>query len=147
MWYRHRRGWGWGGLPIPLFFVLFFVFGHSILSFLVSMVIIGFLFVLIRAVVTSTSQPGITGIPPSQQQYQPPYQPYQPYQQPYQPYQPQSSTVYDEQPYDPYQQGYRPQQSQPQETEDRYSSERPAYQQYEQPEVEYPEEELPPMQQ
>jgi hypothetical protein len=139
MWYRHRRGrWGWGGFPI--FFFLILLWSHSFFSILISMVILGFLFMLFRAIAASTSQPGITGIPRSQQPYQQPYQLYQPYQ-------PQSSTVYEEPPFEPYQQGYQQQSQQAQESDPLYSDEHPAYQQYEQPLVEYPQEELPPMEQ
>lgn len=149
--YRYRRGgWGWRGFPIPLFFLLFFIWGHSIGSFLISIGIMIVLYLLIRGLMASTSQPGITGTPPTQttNPYQQPYQPYQqyqPYQSPYtQPEQDTSS--YDEQLYQPYQQGYQPQQAQkPQAAEKDY--EQTAYEQYEQPEAQYPQEELPPMQQ
>lgn len=145
MWYRHRRGrWGMRGFPIPLFFLLFLIGGHSIGSFLIGIGIMIFVYLLLKALMSSTSQPGITGTPPMQsnQPYQQPYQPYSPYQQ-------QGYSPYDAQPYQPYQQGYQPQQSSYESPAQAKGQEyeHPAYEQYEQPEAQYPQEELPPMEQ
>jgi len=131
--YRYRRNrWGWRGFPIPLFFILFFVGGHSWISFLVSVGVVVLIFLLIRWLLISTSGPGISGVPPTVNQ---PYQ-----QQDYSPsYQP---------PYQPYQQGYQGPQSGYEQSGQKYQGpeQRQEYEQYEQPQAEYPQE-MPPMEQ
>lgn len=142
--YRHRRQrWGWRGFPIPLFFILFFVGGHSWVSFLIGAGIMLLVFLLLRWLLISTSRPGISGIPPvTNPPYQQPYkqQGYTPYYEPppYQPYQP----------YRPYEQGYQaPQAGYKQGGQEYHSPEQRSEQvQYEQPQVQYPQE-MPPMEQ
>lgn len=132
MWYRHRRNrWGWRGFPLPLFFVLFFLGGHSWASLVISVGLVVLFFLLVRWLVTSTSRPGITGGTPVT------YQPYQyPYQQP----------SYHEPPYQPYQQGYQAPQARYEQSgqEYQYSEPRSEYDQYERPQAQYPQE-MPPM--
>ncbi|SRR6266568_32615 len=140
--YRYRRHrWGWRGFPIPLFFILFFASGHSWISFLISAGVMVLVFLLLRWLLASTSQPGISGVPPNQRPYQ--QQGHSPYNEPpaYQPYQP----------YRPYEQGYQAPQGGYEQSGQEYRypeqrSEQVENVQYEQPQVQYPQE-MPPMEQ
>ncbi|GHO94779.1 hypothetical protein KSF_048270 [Reticulibacter mediterranei] len=136
--YRYHRPRRWRGrffLPF-IFFAVFASFGHGpigILTWVVPIIILLALGAIVRDRWLMYQQP--------YQSNQPPYQ-----QNTY------SDQYYRPQTYTPYQQGYRPQEAaeQPRETyqegERTYSgSQQEQYQEYEQPQAQYPEQ-LPPMQ-
>jgi len=138
--YRRRRR-GWIGFPLPLVFLLIFVFTQSMTGFIVSIAIMVILWALIAA---SSSGQRRWNMPPMNQPpvYQPPA--YQPpvYQPPYQPYAPPPEPTYT-----PYEQGYQSEQPKAESTEPESSAEASSETQYEeQPQAQYPQE-LPPMQQ
>jgi hypothetical protein len=123
----YRRPRGIYGFPWFLLFIFMFSF-HSWGVFLTILFVVFFINLLIRAV-ASTKPSANT----------PPYQPRngnaQPYYQPYQ------------QPYQPYQQGYQTPQETYTEAGQQYQYPDPSnYEEYEQPQAQYPEQ-MPPMQQ
>ena len=126
---RRRRPRGIYGFPWLLFFIIFFNL-HSLPWILMTLVTVGFVFLIVKAFATTgvsrNSAPNTMG---AQQPY------YQPRQQPHQP--PQESY------YQPYEQGYLA----PREGERQYQYPVPeTYDQYEQPQAQYPEQ-MPPMEQ
>ena len=128
MQYRNRRTrWGARGFPwIPFFFILFFT--HSWVGFMISIVILVLLYIMMQAFFAASAGIGNQYAAPMANQ-----QP-QPHEEPYQ------------QPYQSYQQGYQPVPVTYQEGEQQSQYLRPQPE-YEQPQVSYPEEELPPMEQ
>ena len=135
--YRNSRGGnrrmrGAYGFPWLLFFIFFFNF-HSLAWLMITIGIIVFFSLIVRAFASSASNAGSNPMgnwTQSQQTYRPYQQPYQ--QQPY---------------YQPYEQGYQAPQESYSEGGQQYQY--PAsveYDQYEQPQAQYPEE-MPPMQQ
>jgi hypothetical protein len=137
--YRYHRPRRWrGGFFLPFIFISVFAsFGHGpigILTWVVPIIIILALTAIVRERWSLYQQPYQNNQPPSYQQniYSDQY------------YRPQQT-------YTPYQQGYRPQEAveQPRETyqegERAYSgSQQEQYQEYEQPQAQYPEQ-MPPM--
>jgi hypothetical protein len=123
-----RRMRGIYGFPWLLFVIILFNF-HSLPWIIMTFIVMGFVFLIIKAFMT-TSNAATNGMR-SQQTYQP-------YQQPTPIYQP---------PYQPYEQGYQAPPEAYQEAEQQ--SDYPVsetYDQYEQPQAQYPEQ-MPPMQQ
>ncbi len=136
-----RRMRRFGGFPFVLPFIILVISHGSFGAFVASFLMIMIFFLIARALMGSLFGAPMNGNYQQQQYYQPPYQPYQPYQQSYEPYQ---------QPYQSYEQGYQPQSGATgpyQEGElGEQSYQSPAqYDQYEQPQVQYPEQ-MPPMQ-
>ena len=128
MLYRNRRNrWGARSFPwLPFFIILFFT--HSWVGFMISIGILVFFSILMKAIFAASTGVGNQyAIPMANQQPQPHEEPYQ-------------------QPYQPYQQGYQPMPMTYQEGEQQSQYSRPQPE-YEQPQVSYPEEELPPIQQ
>jgi hypothetical protein len=127
----NRRPRGIYGFPWWLFFIFFFNF-HSIAWFVISIGIIVMVSLLIRAATSSGSNAGARS---SQMQQTPYYQPKQQY------YQPPAQT---QQPYQSYEQGYQPARETYNEGNQQYQyPEAAEYDQYEQPQAQYPEE-MPP---
>ena len=128
-----RRTRGIYGFPWLLFFIIFFNL-HSLPWIMMTLVTMGFVFLIIKAFM-ATSVNGSSASNKARAQ-----QTYQPYQSPYQqPYQPQS--------YQPYEQGYQAPGEVYQEGGQQYQSlSRDMYDQYEQPQAQYPEQ-IPPMEQ
>jgi hypothetical protein len=128
-----RRPRGIYGFPWLLFFIIFFNL-HSLPWILMTLVTVGFVFLIVKAFMAT----GVSGnSAPNRMGAQQPY--YQPYQQPYQP--PQEPS------YQPYDQGYQPPREAYQEGGKQYQYPSPAvYDQYEQPQAQYPEQ-MPPMEQ
>jgi hypothetical protein len=151
MWYYRRNRWYRRRGPRRFWFfpVLFFVFlfwglgsAHNFIGFLVPLFLLVFFFWLFRAILAASRRSTMN---PGQRYQQPYYQPPQqhPYQQPY--YQPPQPS-YQPPTYRPYEQGYQPVPETSQEGEQRYQYPQPSYEQYEQPQAQYPQE-LPPMEQ
>jgi hypothetical protein len=150
MWYYRRNRWNRRRGPgrfwfLPLLF-FFFMFGgigreHSLFGLIIPILVLLFLFWLIRTVMSA----GRWNAMNQGQRYQQPY--YQPPQQPYsQPYYQPSQQPY-QQPVDrPYEQGYQPVAGTYSEGGQQYQYPEPSYEQYEQPQAQYPQE-LPPMEQ
>jgi hypothetical protein len=135
-----KRMRGIYGFPWLLFVIIMFNF-HSLPWIIMTFFVMGFVFLIIKAVM-STSTTGNAAA--NGMRAQPTYQPYQPptpiYRPPYQP----PTPVY-QPPYQPYEQGYQA----PQETYQEGGQQYPVtetYDQYEQPQAQYPEQ-MPPMQQ
>lgn len=145
MWYgypRYRRRGPRFPFGIPFIFpFLIFIFSRSIGAFIITMLIVGVIFFIMRAMASANSNSSSWWSansqwqqPTQQQYYQPPVQ--QPQQQYYQPTQQQ-------QPYRPYGEGYNAEQAGGEQSAAQGASQ---YDDYEQPQAQYPEQ-LPPMQQ
>ncbi len=138
-WNRRRGPGRFWFFPLLIFFFLSWGWGPEHHMFFGILPILLFLFVIwfIRSVMSAGSR-NTTNQRQSYQQpyYQPPQQPYyQPSQQPYQqPY------------YQPYEEGYQPAAEAPQEGGQQLLYPKPLYEQYEQPQAQYPQE-IPPMEQ
>jgi hypothetical protein len=134
--YRYRRPWRGRNIIWLMIFPTFFMFSHWGLGIIAWLFLMMAIFMIVRGVSRTWSNPTPT--------YQPPYQPYQPYQrqQPNDYYQPMNGYQYPS-----YQQGY--QEHQAQEVHDaqpqQVVQQDEPYEQYEQPQAQYPQE-LPPMQ-
>ena len=119
-----RRMRGIYGFPWLLFFIIAFNF-HSLPWIIMTLVTMGFVFIIIRAIMATSTTGGST---PNTMGAQQKYQPYQP-------------------PYQLYEQGYQAPQETYQEGGQKYPYPTPeVYDQYEQPQAQYPEQ-MPPMQQ
>jgi hypothetical protein len=134
-----RRMRGIYGFPWLLFVIILFNF-HSLPWIIMTFIVMGFVFLIIKAFMTTSN--AATNGTRSQQTYQPYQQPTPIYQPPYR----QPTPIY-QPPYQPYEQGYQapPEAYQ----EDGQQSDYPVpetYDQYEQPQAQYPEQ-MPPMQQ
>jgi hypothetical protein len=148
-----RRMRGIYGFPWLLFVIILFNF-HSLPWILMTLVVMGFVFLIIKAFMTTTTSNTATNGTRTQHTYQPyqtpiyqpPYQPSTPIYQPPTPiYQP-STPIY-QPPYQPYQQGYQAaQETYQEEGQPRDYPVAETYDQYEQPQAQYPEQ-MPPMQQ
>lgn len=129
-----RRSRGIYGFPWLLFFIIFFNL-HSLPWILMTLITVGFVFLIIKAFMAT----GVSGnsAPNRMRAPQQPY--YQPPQQPYQA--PQESS------YQSYDQGYQAPREVYREGGQQYQYSDPeAYDQYEQPQAQYPEQ-MPPMEQ
>ncbi len=130
-----RRMRGAYGFPWLLLFIIFFNI-HSFSWLLMTLVTMAFVFIIIKAIMATSVNSGSAQNRMGPQQM---YQPKQPYQPLYQ--QPQGSS------YQPYEQGYQAPREAYQEGGQQYQYPAPEeYDQYEQPQAQYPEQ-LPPMQQ
>lgn len=144
MWYPNqppyrRRGRGGFGIPFVFPFIIL-VFSHSFGAFLSTLVLTALIFLIVNAVRASqTNNSGPTVVDMTQQWQQRQQTPY--YQPPTPIYQPPAQQPY----YRSYEQGYAPAE------ETKASTEQPAaqmpgsYEDYEQPQAQYPEQ-MPPMQ-
>jgi hypothetical protein len=149
MWYppnqpyrrRVRRGFGF---PFLFPFIMLFVF-HSGSIFFATLVLAIMIALILKAFDASSpngsgqSQQQTPYYQPPAQTYQPPYYqpPVQAYQPPTQPYQP----SYQQEDYQPYEQGYQPSATPYQANGQQSTS---SYEDYEQPQAQYPEQ-MPPM--
>src|SRR5579859_2870633 len=138
---RYRRMRGGYGIPFVFPFLMFFAF-RSVGAFVAALVLSVIVMLVIRAVMTmAAANNGMNGMGYRQSYYQPPNQQAQPYYQP----------TYQQPPvpqYQPYAQGYQatPETYREGAQSDPEPKSPSQYEQYEQPQAQYPEQ-MPPMQQ